>query len=201
MLAAPFTVGVGFYAFYAIQPYLLELYGDKGAYGVAGIAAALVAGAQIVGGLIVPWTRRLFRRRTHVLIIGSFLNVLFLGLIGLIPVFWVVIILMAVWAMVFAMEMPMRQAFINGVIPSEQRATVLSFDSLMGSAGGVVAQPALGRIADLSGYAASYVVCAAVQAFAIPFAFLARRENASSDPITDDDEPGAEGTAGAPAPG
>ena len=28
MLAAPFTVGVGFYAFYAFQPYLLELFGD-----------------------------------------------------------------------------------------------------------------------------------------------------------------------------
>jgi len=42
--------------------------------------------------------------------------------------------------------MPVRQAFVNGLIPSEQRATVLSFDSLMGSAGGVVFQPALGRV-------------------------------------------------------
>ena len=32
MLAAPFTGGVGFYAFYAMQPYLLELYGDERAY-------------------------------------------------------------------------------------------------------------------------------------------------------------------------
>ena len=36
MLAAPFTVGVGIYAFYAFQPYLLQLYGDPTAYGVAG---------------------------------------------------------------------------------------------------------------------------------------------------------------------
>ena len=53
MLAAPFTFGVGIYAFYALQPYLLELYGDPTAYSVAGLAAAIVAGAQIVGGLIV----------------------------------------------------------------------------------------------------------------------------------------------------
>ena len=53
MLAAPFTMGVGIYAFYALQPYLLQLYGDKTAYGIAGLAAAIVAGAQIVGGLIV----------------------------------------------------------------------------------------------------------------------------------------------------
>ncbi len=48
----------------------------------------------------------------------------------------------------------LRQAFVNGIIPSEQRATVLSFDNLMASAGGVVTQPALGRAADLWGYEA-----------------------------------------------
>ena len=48
MLAAPFTVGVGFYAFYAFQPYLLELFGDPNAYSIAGLAAAIVAGAQIL---------------------------------------------------------------------------------------------------------------------------------------------------------
>ena len=38
-----------------------------------------------------------------------------------------------VWALVFAAEMPIRQAYLNDMIPSKQRATVLSFDSLMGS--------------------------------------------------------------------
>ena len=32
MLAAPFTAGVGIYTFYALQPYLLDLYGDPNAY-------------------------------------------------------------------------------------------------------------------------------------------------------------------------
>ena len=71
MLAAPFTAGVGIFAFYALQPYLLQLYGDPTAYGVAGIAAAVVAGAQIVGGLIVTRVRRLFRRRTDALLVGG----------------------------------------------------------------------------------------------------------------------------------
>ena len=62
------------------------------------------------------------------------------------------LVLLAVWALVFAVEMPLRQAFVNGVIPSEQRATVLSFDNVMASAGGVVIQPGLGRLADLYGY-------------------------------------------------
>jgi hypothetical protein len=39
----------------------------------------------------------------------------------------------------------------------------------------------LGRVADVSGYGVSYVVSAAIQAAAIPFVALARRERASSD--------------------
>ncbi len=68
MLASPFTAGVGIYAFYALQPYLLELYGDPEAYGIAGLVAAIVAGAQIVGGLGAPWIRKLFQRRTSALL-------------------------------------------------------------------------------------------------------------------------------------
>jgi hypothetical protein len=58
----------------------------------------------------------------------------------------------------------------------------------MGSAGGVVAQPILGRVADVSGYGASYLVSAAVQVVALPLVFLARREKSPSDPIADDGE-------------
>jgi MFS family permease len=85
----------------------------------------------------------------------------------------------------------MRQAFVNGLIPSAQRATVLSFDNLMGSAGGVVAQPLLGRVADVNGYAASYLVSSAIQALSLPFLILARRERAPSDPIVAGIEPTA----------
>jgi MFS family permease len=193
MLAAPFSSGVGFFTFYAMQPYLLQLYGDPSAYSVAGLAAALVAGAQIVGGLSVPRVRRWFRRRTDAIILGTIANIGILVVIGLTTSFVLALVLLALWALVFAIEGPLRSAFINGVIPSEQRATVLSFDSLMGSVGGAVAQPVLGRTADVMGYGASYLVAAGVQTLALPFLWLARRERAASDPIT---EPG---TATTPA--
>ena len=61
MVEALFTGGVGIYAFYALQPYLLELYGDPHAYQIAGLVAAIVAGAQILGGLAAPRIRRLFQ--------------------------------------------------------------------------------------------------------------------------------------------
>ncbi len=184
MLAAPFTAGTGIYVFYASQPYLLQLYGDPHAYSVAGLAAAIFAGAQIAAGLLVARLARIFRRRTDVLIGGSVLGIGLLVLLGLQPGFVVALVLLAVWSFVVAVTRPMRSAYLNGVIPSEQRATVLSFDSLMGSAGGVVAQPALGRVADVSGYAASYLVSAGIQVLALPFVVLARRTRAASDPIT-----------------
>jgi MFS family permease len=54
----------------------------------------------------------------------------------------------------------LRQALLNDMIPSQQRATILSFDSLMSSAGGVWGQPVLGRAADAWGYAPSYAMSA-----------------------------------------
>jgi MFS family permease len=183
MLAAPFTSGIGFFAFYASQPYLLQLYGDPDAYSIAGLAAALFAGAQIVGGLVVPRVRGLFRRRTDAVLVATVATVVVLVVIGWTDSFVVALVLLAGWALLFAVETPLRQAFINGIIPSEQRATVLSFDSFMGSIGGAVAQPALGRVSDLFGYGPAYVVAGAVQVLAIPFVILARRQNAASDPI------------------
>jgi MFS family permease len=183
MLAAPFTTGVGFYVFYAIQPYLLQLYDDPNAYSVAGLAAALFAGASMFGGLLVPWARRLFRRRTTALLLGLLADIVILVLIGVSASFVFVIAILVVSSILSSIERPLRQSFINGVIPSAQRATVLSFDSLMGSAGGVVIQPALGRAADVYGYGASYVIAAGIEALAVPFVVLARRERASSDPI------------------
>jgi MFS family permease len=183
MVEALFTGGVGIYAFYALQPYLLQLYGDPHAYQVAGLAAAIVAGAQIAGGVAAPRIRRLFHRRTSALIAVAGLSTTTLVLIGLVGSFWGVIGLTVVWALLFAATMPIRQTYINGMIPSRQRATILSFDSMMGSTGGVWAQPVLGRAADAWGYGTSYVISAGISALAIPCLALSRRQNAPADTV------------------
>ena len=69
------------------------------------------------------------------------------------------------------------------MIPSAQRATILSFDSLLSSSGGVVVQPALGRAADVWGYATSYVLGAAISALSLPFIALSRRRNEPADTV------------------
>ena len=195
MLAAPFTGGVTIYAFYAAQPYLLQLYGNERAYTVAGLAAALFAAAQIVGGLLVPHVRRVFRRRTSVLVVGTSVSVAVLAIVGFVPRFWTVVALLALWALMAAVVLPVRQAYLNGLIASQERATVLSFDSLLGSAGAVGIQPLLGRAADVWGYATSYLCSAAIQLLAIPFLWRARSERAASDAIVDAQLGGAAGDA------
>jgi MFS family permease len=148
---------------------------------MAGLAAALLAAAQIAGGLTAPGLRRIFVRRTSILLAAFGLTVLAVLLIALIPSFWVVLALVVVWGLLAAAAQPVRQAYLNGMIPSQQRATILSFDSLMASSGGVVAQPALGRAADLWGYPASFLVSAGISAFALPFVWLSRRERDPAD--------------------
>jgi MFS family permease len=182
MLAGIFGGGVPIYAFYAMQPYLMELYG-RSDYAIAGLAAALAAAAQIAGAFIVPWARKVFRRRTSALVFGTVASASALLAMGLSSNFWVVLTVLAGWSLVFAAAMPVRQAFLNELIPSAQRATVLSSDNLLASLGGAAAQPGLGRIADVWGYPASYVACAAIELLAWPFLHLARRERAPSDPI------------------
>jgi MFS family permease len=183
MVESLFTGGVGIYAFYALQPYLLELYGDPQAYQIAGLVAAIVAGAQIAGGVAAPRIRRRFRRRTSALIVTAGLSVVALGLIGLVESFWAVIGLIVIWGLLFAATLPIRQTYLNGLIPSRQRATILSFDSMMSSTGGVWTQPLLGRAADAWGYAPSYLIGAGISVLALPCLALSRRQNAAADTV------------------
>jgi MFS family permease len=183
MLESLFTGGVGIYGFYALQPYLLELYGDPQAYQIAGLAAAIVAAAQILGGIAAPRIRRLFHRRTSALIATAGLSIVALCLIGLVKSFWPVIGLTVAWGLFFAASMPIRQTYLNGMIPSRQRATILSFDSMMASSGGVWTQPVLGRAADVWGYPASYLIASGISAIGLPFLGLSRRQNAPADTV------------------
>ena len=191
MLASPFTAGVGIYVFYALQPHLLQLWGDEGAYSIAGLAAALLAGSSIVGGLMAPWIRRRFRHRTSAILLATVTSALVLVTFGFVDDFWIAIALVALWGVASAIDDPVHRAYLNAMIPSKQRATVLSFDSLLGSAGGAVAQPVLGRVADVSGYAVSLLWSGVITAVAVPFVLLSRAAKSPADlavNVGDDDE-------------
>ncbi|WP_159829988.1 MFS transporter [Arthrobacter sp. 9AX] len=195
MLAAPFSAGVGIYVFYALQPFLLELFGDPRAYSVAGLAAAIVAGAEVVGGWLAPYARKMFRKRTSVLILSGSISTVLLLSLGFTRMFWLALVLLTLWAVIDSAAMPVRQAYVNDMIPSKQRATVLSFASLMGSSGGVVVQPVLGRSADLYGYPVSLALAGIVQSLAVPFLVASRRQGSPADTASPSPEPSDQGPA------
>lgn len=189
LLGAPFAMGVMIWVFYAFQPYLLQLFGDENAIYLSGIAAAIFAVAQMAGGASVNLVRRLVASRTGA--IGMEVGIGAIALVGVglaeqlsIPAgFWVAIFLLTVVSMLSAISGPLQQAFINEVIPSGQRATVLSFSSLMGSAGGVVSQPALGRVADVWSLGIGYIVAGALYVIRLPFVLAVRRMDLPADRV------------------
>jgi MFS family permease len=189
MLAAPFGMGITVWMFYAFQPYLLQLFGDPNAVYLSGIAAALFAVAQMIGGASVKWVRRRFTTRTGIIltqIVVSSLALIGVGAAELLPIpagFWVASGLMAVVLLGDSLTGPVQQAYVNEVIPSQQRATVLSFSSLMGSAGGVVAQPALGRVADVFSIGFAYVIAGFAFLIQFPFVWVVRKMGLSADSV------------------
>jgi MFS family permease len=115
------------------------------------------------------------------LLVGEILGIAGLFVFGVIKDFWSAILFLGLWAMLVAALQPVRQAYLNSLIPSKQRATVLSFDSLLGSTGGVVIQPILGRVADIYSYGQSFIAGGLIQALSIPLAVLARREQVKAE--------------------
>lgn len=184
MIAAPFTAGVGFYAFYALQPYLLEVAGDSTAYALAGLAAAIFAGSSILGGALAPTVRRVIRRRTTVLMGSVAVSSAMLVAFFFVDELWLAIVLLAAWGLTTSVAQPAQRSYLNDMIPSAQRATVLSFHSLLGSAGGIGTQPALGRTADLNGYGFSLLVGGLISACALPFLALSRAQRDPADEAT-----------------
>lgn len=184
MLTGPFLWGVMMYGFYAAQPLLIELYGDTKAYGVAGLVAAVIAGSQIAGGLAVPLFRRFFTRRSTILVYITIGCSICLAAAGLTKNFIAVLVVLSLWGLLGSAFEPIRRAYLNQLINSKERATVLSFDGLLSSAGGVVIQPILGRSADVWGYSFSFVVAGLLHLLTLPFVFLVRRTNSSADQVT-----------------
>jgi MFS family permease len=181
MLSAPFSFGVGMWAFYAFQPHLLDLYGDPNAAWIAGTAAAVFAGARMVGGLLASFTTRGFSNRSSVLAVAILVQAMGLVIVGVTGDFWVALGALVVTSVSMAAAQPVRQTLLNGLIASEQRATVLSFDGLMASTGGVAIQPALGRAADVWSYGTAYVAGGAVYALSAPFLVGLRRMDLAED--------------------
>ena len=138
----------------------------------------------MLGGFLAPVVRRRFRKRTSTILLATVTGVVVLHGLGLEQSFWVAVALVAVWGVMSSIDDPVHRAYLNDKIPSNQRATVVSFYSLMGSGGSVIAQPILGRSADLGGYGFSLLLSGLISAAAVPFVLLSRAQRSPADSAT-----------------
>jgi MFS family permease len=180
-----------FWGFYAWQPYFLELLGQDLPW-VAGVIAALISLAIIAGNSLVEWFTRFCGKRTTLLLWAAVIQTVAAVGVGLAGSFWLAVALYLVVMGTWGVWTPVKQAYLHQLVPSEQRATVVSFDSLVASGGSVLGQTALGRLAQTQSIAAGYVVGGLTTALIWPVLVLLRRRNDEADIIV-----GTAGTRGA----
>ena len=171
------------WGFYAWQPYFLELLDHREATWVAGVIAALISLSTIVGNSIVEWFTRYCGRRTTLMIwAGGIASVAAIG-VGIAGSFWLAVPLYLLVMAAMGVMMPVRQAYMHQVIPSKQRATVISFDSLIGSGGSAGGQAGLGYLAQAHSISQGYIVGGLVMILALPVQLFLRRLNSPADHI------------------
>jgi MFS family permease len=185
MFVSAVTGLAGMFVFYSWQPLVLGLLGNSSAVWVLGVvqsvaSVAMIGGSALVGPVMRSGKNR--RRPALVLALGSAITaagVLGIGLVGvarlapgLLPA-GIAIALWIGWSVMFGMLGPIRSGFINEHIPSAQRATVLSLDSLFADAGGTVGQPALGWIATVVSLPVAWILSSATFLGATPLYLVA----------------------------
>ena len=79
---------------------------------------------------------------------------------------------------------PVRQAYLHQVVPSEQRATVVSFDSMISNAGGIGGQVGLGALGEGRSVGAAFVAGGLVTGLALPLIARVRAIGGAADRIT-----------------
>jgi MFS family permease len=184
LLVVASFIQMGFMAwgFHAWQPYFLDLLG-RDAVWVAGVIASLVALATIVGNGVVEWFTRYCGRRTTLLVCAAALFSTAAVGVGLAGSFWLAVGLYLLVMGSVGVYRPVKQAYLHQVIPSEQRATVISFDSLVANGGGVLGQIGLGYVAQTRSIALGYVVGGLAALLALPVIILLRRLGEQTDII------------------
>ena len=187
MLAAAVANTFMMFGFYSWQRYFLDLLGKELVW-VNGVVAALVGAASIAGNLAMSRVATMIGTRTGVLIACVAVRTVTIMLCGLAPSFGVAVGLYLISNFVGGVASPIRQGLINHHIPSSQRATILSVDSLFSELGSGIGQSGWGYLARRQGIGTAWVAAGAFLVLGIPLLALARRADPENDRV------------GAPAP-
>jgi MFS family permease len=182
MMMGFIQTGFLFWGFYAWQPYFLDLLGQEAVW-VSGVVAAFISLATMAGNALVEWLTRFCGRRTTLLLWSAGISTLATIGVGLVNSFWPAVALFLLTMVAQGITTPVRQAYLHQNIPSEQRAAIVSFDSMVGNSGGILGQVGLGYISQVTSIAAGYVIGGLATAGVAPILLALRRLGEPADLI------------------
>jgi MFS family permease len=182
MLAATVQAGFVSWAFYASQPYLLELLNSSAVW-IAGVVAAGIAVSMIAGNQVVNVASQYCGRRTTLLLGAVFIQAAAAIVMGVTSSFWVALPALLLITGGMGVTSPVRQAYIHQLVPTERRATVVSFDSMVSGAGGFGGQIGLGAIGEARSIGPAFIMGGLMTTLAVPFLAAARRIGSPADRI------------------
>jgi predicted MFS family arabinose efflux permease len=162
------------YGFYSWQKYFLDLL-NRNLIWVAGVIAALVGLSQIAGNMLVAPSLRRLRSRSTVLVTAFVVQAAGIVIAAMAHDFWVAVPFYLVSTVAWGLMLPVKASWMNSRIPSAQRATLLSLDSLFGDAGGTVGQVGLGYASQEVSIPFAWLVGGLFQLAGIPLIMGARR--------------------------
>jgi hypothetical protein len=171
------------WAWYAWQPYFLDLYGSNAIW-LSGLIAALFAGAGIVGNMLVKRLAVPGRRRTSILLWTAGIGAVTMVATGAVRSFWITVPIFLLGAVSMGVLQPVRQTYLHHSIPTTERATLVSFDALVGSLGSVGGQTGLGYLSQERSIPAGFVVGGLATILAVPIFGRLRALNEPADRIT-----------------
>lgn len=187
MLAS--LVGMSFmiFGFYSWQRYFLDLLGRELVW-VSGLVAALLSLSMIAGNALVQPASRVVRTRTGILagaVVVEMIAVIVAGASGFLfphPIgFFVALGSYLVYGVALGMGGPVKQGYLNAHIPSAQRATIISLDSLFADLGGVIGQSGWGYLAKMKSIGEAWLYSGATLILAVPLYWIARKNDKSLD--------------------
>src|SRR2546428_324552 len=149
--------------------------------GVDGVISSLVGLSLIAGNALVAPVSGVVRTRTGVLMVSVAVQAASVVLCGLLTDFYVVVALYLVYGAAVGLAMPMKQAYLNAHIPTAQRATIISLDSMFANAGGVMGQSGWGWLARVRSIGEAWAYAGATLLLGLPFYWVARRNDRRLD--------------------
>lgn len=169
------------WAWYAWQPYFLELYGNKDAVWVVGLVSAGLTLASILGSLLVKPLNKLFKKRSSILYLSFSIQTIMILTVGITHSFIIAVGAFMLFFLSVGFYTPVKQGFLHDMIPSEHRATIVSFDSLIGSTGSVFGQIGYGYLSEKFSIASGYSVGGFVSIVIFPIIKLLAKEEKDQD--------------------